>query len=221
MDINPLRSAASCVRRRRRAFTLLELMLALAIAGLVTASVAAMLVAVSYGTSSERDLRGVVVKGKVIDARISSAIRGSRAILEQGTDYLVLWMGDINPNGTSAAPDLSEIRLIERDSGNNNLSSYSFPDSWNQAQIDAANVSYTLTGNAAGFFQTATATAKTAGSFQPTLWGTDVTSIVFELDGADPVTTALVSYQLTLSAGDLSDTVVGAASTRHGAVNPD
>ncbi len=209
------------MRRRRRAFTLVELLLALAITGLVAASVAAMLVAVSYGTSSERDLRGVVVKGTVIDARISSAIRGSRAILETGTNYLVLWTADTNPNGTTAAPDLSEIRLIERDAGSNELKSYKFPESWTQAQIDAADVAYQLTDNGAGFFQTETAAAKTAGSFQPTLWGTGVTSIVFELDGADPVTTTLVSYQLTLSAGDLSETVVGAASARHGAVNPD
>ncbi|MFQ5592024.1 MAG: hypothetical protein ACE5HE_12730, partial [Phycisphaerae bacterium] len=177
----------------RRGLTMVELLLALAIAALVCMSVAAMLSAVSYGTSSERDLRDAVVRAKVTDARISSAIRGSRAILEAGVDYLVLWTEDSNPNGTANAPDLAEMRLVERDASNN-LNSYAFPASWSQAQIDAANVSYSLTGNPSGFFRTATSSAKTAGSFQPTLWATNVTSIQFLLDGVDPVSTNLVSY---------------------------
>ncbi|MBU0719325.1 MAG: hypothetical protein KJ749_13850, partial [Planctomycetes bacterium] len=201
-------------------FTLVELLLALAITGLVSAAVAAMLMAVSYGTSSKRDLHSVVVKSRVVDARIASAIRGSRAILETGTDYLVLWTGDLNPNGTLDAPDLSEIRLIERDGASDTLSSYGFPSNWTQGQIDAANVTYQLTGNPPGFFQSATAAAKTAGSFQPTLWGSDVTSISFALDGVAPDSTMLVSYRLALGAGDLSETVVGSASARYGTVNP-
>ena len=199
---------------------MVELMLAVAITGMVSVAVAAMLMAVSYGTSSDRDLRGVVVKARVTGGRIDSAIRGSRAILETGSDYLVLWTGDTNPNGTDDAPDLAEIRLIERDSGTNQLSSYEFPDSWTQVQIDAANASYALAGNPPGFFQSATSAAKTAGSFQPTLWTSGVTAIQFALDGADPVTTSLVSYRVTLTAGNLSETVVGAASARYSVVNP-
>jgi len=198
---------------------MVELLLALTITGLVSVGVAAMLVAVSYGTSSQRDLRGAVVKSQVIDARITAAIRSSQAILETGTDYLVLWKGDINTNGTADAPDLSEIRLIERDSGADELDSYGFPKSWTQAQIDAADVSYQLTGNPPGFFQTATANAKTAGSFVATKWGSGVTAISFALDDTNPATTKLVSYRLTLTAGSLSQTVIGAASARHSAFN--
>lgn len=219
MGVDAIQSAATFVRRPGRAFTMVELLLALAITGLVSASVAAMLMAVSYGTSSDRDLRTVVVNTKVIDARISSAIRSSRAILETGTDYLVLWSDDTNPNGTADAPDLSEIRLIERDSGSDELNSYKFPDSWTQAQIDAANESYQLSGNPAGFFLTETTQAKTAGYFQPTLWGSGITAIQFQLDDTDPATTSMASYRLTLSAGDLTDTVVGAASARYGRLN--
>ncbi|MCK4659082.1 MAG: prepilin-type N-terminal cleavage/methylation domain-containing protein [Phycisphaerae bacterium] len=206
-------------KRGRRAFTLVELLLALAIAGIISAVVAAMLVAVSYGTSSQRDLRAAVVKGKVLDARIGSAIRSSRAILEAGADYLVLWAGDINTNGTSDAPDLSEIRLIERDSSNDKLSRYKFPGNWTQAQIDAADVSYQLSGNPPGFFQSATAAAKTAGSFVPTLWGSEVMAIGFDLDHTDPAVVTLAGYRLTIQVGDLSETVIGAASVRHNPLN--
>lgn len=201
------------------AFTMVELLLALAITGLVSAGVAAMLVAVSYGTSSKRDLRSVVVKSRLLDLRLSAAIRSSRAILEAGTDYLVLWAGDVNTNGTPDQPDLSEMRLVERDASTDEVKSYAFPSSWTQAQIDAADVAYQLSGNPPGFFLNATAQAKTAGSFQPTLWVTDVTSNGYTLDDTDPATTRLVSYRLRISAGDLSETMVGAAARRYGAFN--
>ena len=228
MDIDTIPSPAAGVKRPRhprntrhqaRAFTLVELLLALAITGMVSAGVATMLAAVSYGTSSQRDLRGVVVKGRVLNARLSAAVRSARALLESGTDYLVLWNGDVNTNGTTDAPDLSEMRLIERDAGLDELRSYGFPDSWTQAQIDAADVSFQLTGNPSGFFQTATATAKTNASFVPTKWGTGVTAISFALDDTNPETASLVSYRLTLSAGSLSETVVGAASARYGTLD--
>jgi hypothetical protein len=198
---------------------MVELLLALTITALIAAAVTAMLVATAYGTSSERDLRGAVTRGKLVGARLNAAVRSSRAVLETGTDYLVLWMGDINTNATPDAPDLSEIRLIERDGAGDELNSYKFPDSWTQAQIDAADVSYALTGNPPGFFQSAAATAKAAGSFVATRWGSQVTSILFDLDGADPSTTTLVSYQFTVGAGELSETVIGAASLRYDPLN--
>jgi hypothetical protein len=219
MDRNPISSPAAFLRSPRRALTMVELLLALAITALVSAAVTAMLVATAYGTSSERDLRGAVTRSKLVGARLNAAVRSSRAVLETGTDYLVLWMGDINTNATPDAPDLSEIRLIERDGGTDELSSYQFPDGWTQAQIDAADVAYALTGNPPGFFLNEAATAKAAGSLVPTRWGSQVTSILFDLDGADPITTTLVSYRFTVGAGDLSETVIGAASLRHSALN--
>ncbi len=197
MGVDAIQSAATCVRRPRRGFTIVELLLALAITGLVSATAAAMLMAVSYGTSSKRDLRSVVVKSRVIDARIASAIRGSRAILETSTDYLILWTTDTDSDGTS---DNAEVRLIERDSANDELTSY----------YD--------TGVAGDYVDAATFRAAAKSSYASDLWGTGLTAMQF---ARDPVTTTLVSYQLTLTAGDLSEAVVGAASARYGTVNPD
>ncbi len=220
MDADKLQGTAVIETHRRRcAFTLVELLLALAVVGLVAGAASAMLVAVTYGTSSKRDLRSVVVRGKVVGARLTSAIRNSRAILESGTDYLVLWVADDNPNGTTNSPDLSEMQLIERNSSTDELSSYRFPSTWNQTQIDAANATYSLTGNAAGFFQAATASAKTAGSFVESKWTTAVTAIQFTLNGTDPTNRTLVSYRITFGSGDLSESMMGAASPRFGAVN--
>lgn len=195
-------------RRRRDAFTLVELLLALTISALVSAGVAAMMVAVSYGSSSDRDMRGLLVKSRTIDARINAAIRSSRTILETGTDYLVLWMADTRQND---APNLSEIRLIERN-GSDELNSYKadFPDGWSEEQIEAADTQYQVSDD----FLAATTAAKATGYFPASLWATDVTAIEFVLDTADPTTTKLASYRVTLQDGDMTETAIGAASLR-------
>jgi len=196
MDFDSIQSTAAPLSWRRPAFTIVELLLALAITGMVSASVAAMLVAVSHGTSSRRDLRGVVVKAKVVDARISSAIRSSRAILETDTDYLILWATDTDSDDTA---DNAEVRLIERDPASNELTSY----------FDAG---------AAGDYVDATTFRSAAKSAYPSQrWGTGVTAIQFTVD---TVTATLLSYRVSLSAGDLSETLVGSASARYSTVNP-
>ncbi|MCP4593937.1 MAG: hypothetical protein GY842_24660 [bacterium] len=197
---------------------MVELLLALAITGLVSAAITSMLMAVSHGTSSRRDLRTVVTRGRVLDSRLTAAVRGSRAVLENGTDYLILWSGDVNTNGTQDAPDLSEIRLIER-LGTGIVKSYAFPDDWTQAQIDAADESYALSGNPAGFFRTETSDAKTAKSFTGKRWALDVTEMTFQLNATDPASITLVSYRLSLQAGELAEQVVGAASPRYTSIN--
>ena len=196
MDADPIQSAVALVRHPARAFTMVEVLLALAITGLVSAAVAAMLVATSYGTSSEHDLRGVVVKGEILDARLSAAIRSSRTILETGTDYVVLWLGDVNTNGTADAADRWEVRLIEFDSGNERLNNY-YDGGASGAYVDVDTF---------------------RGLVTPATWATGVTTISFVPDTAAP-NTRLVSYRLTLQAGSLSETVVGAASLRYAALN--
>ncbi len=191
--------------------------MALAICGLVGAAVAAMLSAVAYGTSSRRELRGAVVRYRNVEERVSASVRSARAVLETGTDYVVLWMHDTRVNQT---PDLSEIRMIERDTAAGNvLRAFQFPSNWTQAQIDAAEQYYTLSGNPAGYFRTQTTTAKTAGSFVPTLWASNVTALTVQANTSDPATTSLVSFRIDLKNGDLTHTLIGAASPRITTVN--
>ena len=193
MDIDSIQSAAALVRRRRRAFTIVEVLLALAITGLVSAAVAAMLVATSYGTSSEHDLHGVVVKSEVVGARLGAAIRSSREVHESGTGYVLLWTTDANTNGTA---DRAEIRLIDFDSGNGRLNNH-YDDGASGAYVDVSTF---------------------RGVITPEVWATGVTAASFATDAAAP-NTRLVSYRLTLQAGNSSETVVGAASPRYTALN--
>jgi prepilin-type N-terminal cleavage/methylation domain-containing protein len=198
----------------RRGFTLVELILALAVSALVTTAVSAMLLGVSYGTSARRELRGAVVRGETIDGRIAAAIRSSRAVLEAGPNHLALWRADTREND---GPDLSEITLIERGS-DGTLKAYGFPTTWTPSQIDAAEANYMLSGNPPGHFLAAASSAKSAGWFVPTLWGNSISAVSFTLNASDPANITLVSYRVTLQTGDLSDTIIGSAAVRHQAL---
>ncbi len=186
---------------RTQAFTIVELLMALAITGLIGAAVASMLTAVSYGTDSSRDIRTLVVKNKTISARITAAIRESTQLLDADDNYIILWTDDINDSG---APDLLELRRIDLDTGTNELIDYT-PDP------DAVDVAYDLE---ASNFDAVTVSLINSDKLLGTLWATNVAAMTVSLDESDPLEATLISFQVTISEGALSDTSVNAASLR-------
>lgn len=199
----------SPVHRRLRGLTLVELLLALAITALIGAAIAAMFFAVSYGTSSRNDLRGLVVRQRTLTARLDASVRGSAQILAAGGDYVVLWMGDSRAN---KAPDLSELRRIEYDSAGKTLISYKavFPAGWTQAAIDAADTSYALTAD----FNAVTKALKGNSLWPSETWMTNVTEAALTYNNASASSATLVSYRFTLGSGTTAAPVAGAAALR-------
>ncbi len=195
--------------RHRAGLTLLELLLALSITSIVGLAVTAMLAATSYGTDSEHDMRALLVRHTAATARISAAVRSCKQILAQGDGYLILWQADPNANNK---PDRTEIQHIECDDATDEILSYTtvFPDAWSQTQIDAADTEYELTDN----FVTITAALKSGTYFPPERWAAGVTALDLALDQSDPLAANRVSYRITLQAGDLTDTAIGAAALR-------
>src|SRR5690606_33233775 len=116
VDDQPLCSGARamkpCVKRCRsqRGLMLIELLLALAVTGMVAAAMSSMLWAVSYGTSSSKGLRALAVKTKTLQSRVGGAIRGAAVVLDAGEDFLVLWVDDGDGDGQ---PSLHEIQRID------------------------------------------------------------------------------------------------------------
>jgi len=188
-------------RARFSGLTLVELLMALAITGMIGAAVAGMLSAVSYGTNNSRDLRSLVVKNKTLSARISAAIRQSAQLLDADDTYVVLWTKDLNGSGV---PDLLELRRIELDTATDELSDYT-PDP------TATDVAYDL---AADDFEAVTNNLIVDGDLVGTLWASEVAGWALEPDNADPQAAELVSFQLTLTTGSLTDTSVNAVSLR-------
>lgn len=199
---------------RSRGLTLVELLLALSVTAMIGAGVAAMMLLVSSGTTERTDLRALLVKEKSVAARLSAAVRSSLRVLDQGSDYVVLWIGDTRRDDQ---PNLSEIRLIERLSDGRLLCySASFPDGWTDEQIATADTAYQLTDN----FRTVTTALKSGSYFPSELWAQGVQSWTVVLD-ATPETARLLSYRMAMRAGDGSstrqplDTLIGAIALRN------
>ncbi|MCE9590040.1 MAG: hypothetical protein K8S99_05905 [Planctomycetes bacterium] len=193
--------------RRAAGLTLLELLMSLVITGVIGVAIASMLFAASKGTSTNSDMRSLVIKQKVVGGRFDAAVRGSSMVLASGSNYLVLWMNDSRANG---APDLSELRRIEYDSTTHRITSYRMPASWTQTQIDANEVNYTLADN----FNTRTTSVKGSASFPAEVWSNSVYGWTFTLDSAVP-DTALISYRLLVQNGSQQATLVSAVALRN------
>jgi len=190
-----------CARARRRGLTLVELILAVAITTLIGAAIASMMAAVSYGSDSSKDMRSLVARSKAVNARISAAIRGSTMVLDRGDGFLVLWTSDTDENGQ---PNLREIRRLDYNAAGQSISSYAAPEG-------ASDVEYELSDD----FEAITDGLMGGGDFPQTLWATGVSAWDLALDTPDPQTASLVSYQLTLTAGDMSDVAIAAVSLRN------
>ncbi len=191
--------------RRRRGLTLLELLLAMAGTGMVAVAVSSMLFTVSHGTSSKTDMRKIVVRQKTLGSRITAAIRESKMVLESDTDLLILWVNDENENDQ---PELAELRRIERSSVTNSVISYRSPD-------DIADEDNTQFDLATTDFAAETDAVKATSVMPAERWGLDVANWAISLNDADPQAATLVSYQVTLTTGGMSDTHVAAAALRN------
>jgi len=186
---------------RSRGFTLVELMMALAITALIGAAVTAMMFGVSHGTNESKDVRGLALRCKAINARLSACIRTARAVLDADDDRLILWTGDANDNGL---PDLSEVHRIARDTDTGDLTSYTFAD-------DGTDVEHQLGDD----FDTATTNAIDSGDMTGAVWAQAVSGFDITLDDSTAQSADLVSFRLTLVAGNLSDVTINAAALRN------
>ena len=176
-------------RRHRpmRGIMLVEVLLALAITGLIAAGVASLLFATAGGTKERQELRRRNVRVDVVAARVDGAVRSSGRILGRDAKCLVLWTSDSNGSGV---PDLAELRRIEWDSTTKQLLCYQAP-----ATLAAAdNTAYVL---ATTDFVTVTAALRGTASFPATVWANGVSGWTLA-----PLTmteaTRLISYDITI-----------------------
>jgi len=191
--------------RHNSGLTLVELLMALAITGLIGAALAAMLFAVAQGTSSRNDLRVMVVKEKVIEARLDAAVRASKKILAAGSNYVVLWMADGN---NDSQVNVTELRRIEWNATAGTLSSYKS----NLTPGAPSDTGYVLSSD----FNSVTTTLKGTASFPSETWATQITAWTFTLsNNSNPQQATLVSYRGTLQAQTLTTSLIGAVALRN------
>ena len=191
------------VHRNKNGFTIVEMILALGITAMVGVAVSAMLVSISYGTTNQTDLRRADVKERVLGMRISDAIQSSEMILAQGSDHLILWMGDSRENGL---PDLSEIRRIDWDVTDQEMWSYSAPFDL----LEANNTTYNFVDD----FNTITLALMGTSNFPGEPWAHMVTGWTQTLDQVNPQAAKMIQYTVTLSGSDVVSVVTNTVSLR-------
>ena len=215
-------------RRKRRGFTIVELMLATVGVSLIALGISSMLSVVAYGTTSSRDLRSLVVKQKTTSARLDAAIRGSKLVLDSDTNYMVLWIHDGNQD---AKPSLSEIRRVELDLPSGQILSYKAQlDGLSLEMLAAVDGSFELNSDFDAITElfkdpqyfvdiaqtlSLTLALDDANLFPSEIWATSVARLLLALDVAPSQQARLVNYQVTFDVGILSDTTIGAASLRN------
>ena len=180
-------TSAAPRRRRRLALMLIEVLLALAITGMVATAVASLLFAVANGSRDRQELRRHNVRADVLAARLDGAVRSSSMLLGHDSTCLVLWVRDSRKNGK---PDLSELRRIDWDPTTRQLKCYQAPDDL----APADDVTYALTAD----FIDATDAAKDTPVFPAEVWGGNVTAWASSPAAADPRDARTITYSVTV-----------------------
>ena len=178
---------ASRASRRRRGVMLVEILIALAITGMIAGGVASLLFAVAGGTKDRQEMRRRNVRADVLAARVDGAIRSSCMVLGRDAQSLVLWVSDSKKN---SSPDLSELRRIDWDSATKSLRCYQAPSTL----ADASNTNYDL---ATTNFLTTTAALRGTASFPATVWANGISGWN-AYPTAPTQQTRLVSYDVTI-----------------------
>ncbi len=110
--------------RLKNAFTLVELLLALAISGLVGLTAVLILSSTIKSTDEVNDTRRAVLKRQVATVRLGSLIRGSSKVLSLNSNAIVLWTGDLTNDGK---PSVSELRRLELNRSTKELWEFTAP----------------------------------------------------------------------------------------------
>lgn len=184
-----------------RGLTLLELLLALAGTAVIGTAVAMMLAGVAYGTQADKDMRTLITRQMALRARLEAEIRESHRVLDQGMGYVILWGEDLDDSGT---PNKTELQVIELDAGTGVITRYA------PAAL-IADAEYGFDDD----FRTVTDGYNGDATFPGERWASEVASLSFTLDNADPQLARLVAFRIGLTGGEIPDTAIGAAALRN------
>ncbi len=194
---------------RQRGLTLVELLLSLAITGVIGAVVATLLFAVTRGTDARNDMRESLVRQQILDHRLQAALGASKAVLALGDNFIVLWHADARADGK---PNLSELRRIERDT-TGRIVAYRgvLPANLTPEQQAAADTAYATDAD----FASITAGLKGNGLFPSETWASGVSGMTLTMDRGDTALSRLLSYRFTVQTAAGNDVFVGAVALRN------
>ena len=125
------------------AFTLTELLMAIAITALIGMSVVTVSTALSHAQAGTDSMIEAISSGRYAMRSIDADVRKAALITATGAGEIVIWTGD--ENGDEQI-NISELVLIQFDADNQTVERLGvvFPDSMTPGQLAALNVSMTL-----------------------------------------------------------------------------
>ena len=199
--------AGGSLKARLRGFTLVELLVGLAITAVTAAVLAILINATAMGTNSTADGRRNLVRLQMIKAQLQDEFVNTRAILATGSNYIVYWIGDQPGAVTPAngAVNFSELRLLQIDaSGNLNVYCCKWPNGFSNSNIIANDPVYAASSNWLSLAQSLIGT---------TYYGTNTlasgaTALTTSLDSASPTAAKYVHLTVTLNDGTVSRQLV-------------
>lgn len=124
--MNKLRYTIYDIRRTRHGFTLVELLLALSVAGIVLAAVATLAFALSSAASSSDDTAREQAELRYTTLRVTELLRNCRLICATSDSDLAVWQSD---DDSDSQIDVNELTYIQKGSASNYLRLCQFPSS--------------------------------------------------------------------------------------------
>ena len=195
-------------RTTRSGVTMVELLLALSIMGMIGMATTSMMYSVGHGTSAQQDIRKIGIGQMVLSNRLDASIRSARQVLADGDDVVVLWLADTRNDGV---PNISELRRIERNP-DDEVMSFVAPLWLGDAAQVGIDTAYPLNSD----FDTVTASLKGSANFPGEVWATNVVQFRTDHNGSIE-TSSMVHYEFTLcpETDGLSDKAVGSVRMRN------
>ena len=132
--------------RRGRGLTLVELLLALAISGLVAAGVAGMLGGVATGIAIGTDARTGMLATGVIQSRVLEAVTPCASVLAAEDHRCAFWRGEERPGGLVEPSECAWL-TIDQHNGIVTWERIVFPESWGPVQRARADMPLRPNGN--------------------------------------------------------------------------
>jgi len=188
-------------RRPAHAFTLIETLLAIALAALIALSVVGMLFSASRAIAAEAETQDDVVAKQLAEPRLAAPIREAAKILASDDDRLVLWLGDTTDDGLV---NVSELRVLAYNEGLEHVLVYDAvpgvsPDTGYDPDEDFLAVASAAVG---------------AGSLEGRVIITGVSAWTITLDEATPTDARVVSVVVTRSGSAGAQEITAVASPR-------
>lgn len=113
-------------RVRKKGFTLVELIVALIVTGIILSAVATLAFALNSVNDATDDTDRTQAHVRYATLKISELIRYSRLVCFLGDEDIVLWSADTNGNNQI---NISELVYIEKGPNSDHLRIYEFPES--------------------------------------------------------------------------------------------